>query len=587
MFDYKDEVEYDYLVVGSGVAGLFAALKAARSAPQDKTKLRVALVTKANLEESNTRYAQGGIAAAVASTDSPAAHIEDTLIAGADLCKRSAVEILCEEAPTRIADLLSLGVPFDRDYDKSPSLELALGREGAHSAHRILHAGGDATGFHIEVTLCRAVRTCPNIDIFEETFVETLLLDGERVAGALLRRADGSIVSLSALVTVLASGGAGQLYTFTTNPTVATGDGMALAYRAGAALADLEFYQFHPTALVLPGEVATFLVSEAVRGEGAILRRVEADGSAGVAFMPEYDPRADLASRDIVARAITTEMARSGLPYVYLDATHLPAEVLRTRFPTIDQFCLEHGLDFTVQPLPIAPAAHYMMGGIATDTWGATTVPGLFACGETACTGVHGANRLASNSLLEGLVFGQRLVERVEELRVRATGGRFALLHCLAEQAAMAKVELETGNLTVIEETSANTFPDSELELTPAIALTLAALQAQMWQAVGLVRDAKGLQQAEKTLTTWLEVAEHSAQLARQQPGISETERRSILELANLVLLGRLMSQAALRRVESRGSHFRQDFPHTLEKWQQCLILSKPVLALLTSANGR
>jgi L-aspartate oxidase len=358
---------------------------------------------------------------------------------------------------------------------------------------------------------------------------------------------------------------------------------LALAYQAGAALADLEFYQFHPTALMLPDGAPTFLVSEAVRGEGAILRRVNADGSAGQAFMTEYDPRADLASRDIVARAINTEMAKSGLPYVYLDATHLPAEVLRMRFPTIDQFCLEHGLDFTIQPLPIAPAAHYMMGGIATDTWGATTLPGLFACGEVACTGVHGANRLASNSLLEGLVFGQRLVERVEELRARAEGNHFALLHNLADQAVRAKIELEAGNISIVDHrTSA-----PEMPYTPTPELTLAALQAQMWQAVGLVREADCLQQAENILTKWLEIAEHAAQVARQQPGMSEMERRSILELANLVLLGRLMAQAALRRTESRGGHYRQDFPATLENWQQRLILSQPVSELLIAAKSR
>lgn len=568
------KAKYDYLIIGSGIAGLFTALRAAQSVA--KTGGRVALVTKAHLEESNTRYAQGGIAAAVAPTDSPASHVEDTLIAGAGLCKPEAVQILCEEAPARIADLLKVGVPFDREHSNPTEAapKLALGREGAHSANRILHAGGDATGYHIEISLCRAVRECPNLDLFEQTFVENLLTDdeGERVTGAQGRKADGSSLTLTARVTILASGGAGQLYAYTTNPAVATGDGLALAYRAGATLADLEFYQFHPTALVLPG-APTFLISEAVRGEGATLRRVKADGSAGDAFMLEYDPRGDLASRDVVARAITTEMAQSGLPYVYLDATHLPAEVLQERFPTINRFCLEHGLDFTRQPLPVAPAAHYFMGGVATDTWGATSIPGLFACGEVACTGVHGANRLASNSLLEGLVFGQRIVERVEQLRGEAGNNETALLKQLEIQAQALQAGLEVKNVNVTPETGHSSEVAAKLP-------TLSGLQALMWSKVGLVRDAAGLREAEATLQSWVQLAEEAA---FHQPDLTETERRQAFELANLALLGRLMARAALLREESRGGHYRRDFPEAREEWLKQITLSaKPAIALVS-----
>ncbi len=579
--------EYDYLVIGSGIAGLFTALKAAQF--QGTKARRVALVTKANLEESNTRYAQGGIAAAVAPSDSPAAHIEDTLIAGAGLCKPEAVKILCEEAPARIADLLSVGVPFDRKHgsggnkdEEAP--ELALGREGAHSANRILHAGGDATGFHIEISLCRAIKECPTIDVFEQTFVDQLLIEDERVTGALLRKADGTTVAVSALVTVLASGGAGQLYTYTTNPAVATGDGMALAYRAGAALADVEFYQFHPTALVMP-DAPTFLVSEAVRGEGAILRRVKTDGSAGDAFMTEYDPRADLASRDIVARAITTEMAKNQRPYVYLDATHIPAAVLRERFPTIDRFCRDHGLDFTVQPMPVAPAAHYMMGGVATDTWGATTMPGLFACGEVACTGVHGANRLASNSLLEGLVFGQRIVERVEAIRAQVGEDKFGLLTGLAEQAESSRIELEADSIYGAVETAEPT-PDAGINHKASVP-TLSEFQAEMWQKVGLVRDAENLRQAVRILEDWAQAAQEAA-LETNQGNVSlssETAQRQMMELANLTRLGWLMAQAALTRTESRGGHFRRDYPTAREHWRQRIVFTQPVPKLLVGSR--
>ena len=554
---------YDYLVIGSGVAGLFTALSAAELTLRTPFSggapaTRIALVTKARLEESNTRYAQGGIAAAVAPTDSPAAHIEDTLIAGAGLCDRAAVEILCNDAPARIADLLRIGVPFDRAANN----DISLGREGAHGANRILHAGGDATGFHIEAALCRAVRACANITIYEETFVDDLTQAGGRVTGAVLRDKSGAAQEVAATFTILASGGAGQLYTYTTNPAVATGDGMAVAYRAGAALSDLEFYQFHPTALAIPG-APTFLVSEAVRGEGATLRAVNADGSAGRAFMLDYDPRGDLASRDVVSRAIASEMAKSGTAYVYLDATHIPAETMRLRFPTIDRFCQDHSLDFTAQPMPVAPAAHYFMGGIVTDTWGATTLPGLYACGEAACTGVHGANRLASNSLLEGLVFGRRIVE--------------GSIHHRTASSLLDKEPQRKDGEAIIEASDTLQFsaltPPSFLGKGAGGLGSLAELQALMWRTVGLVRDAAGLAEAVATLDVWAETTRQ----ATQQPDLSEAQRRTAAELANLALLGLLMARAALEREESRGGHFRADYPTTRSAWQHHIVQTQPV----------
>ncbi|MGP9844936.1 FAD-binding protein [Brachybacterium sp. 107] len=418
----------DLLVIGSGIAGLTAALHAARS-------VDVLLVTKTALVEGSTRYAQGGIAGAIDPSDTPAEHAQDTLSAGAGLCDAEAVRVLCEEGPAAIADLIDRGVVFDRAHDLDPAGELdpdpdpageldpypdpesaaarslyALGLEGAHSRPRILHAGGDATGRAIEDALAGAVRALTavpsgstargSLTLREDTALVDLLLEGGRVSGAELLAADGTRLAVRARATLLATGGAGQLFSHTTNPAVSTGDGIAAAWRAGAAVEDLEFYQFHPTALAAPG---SFLISEAVRGEGAVLR-----DEHGRRFLPAIDPRVELAPRDVVARAIAQVMAAQDGRPVVLDATGIGAQRLRERFPTIDAAVRGAGFDWGREPVPVTPAAHYWMGGIRTDLDGRTTLPGLLAAGECARTGVHGANRLASNSLLEGAVFGAR-----------------------------------------------------------------------------------------------------------------------------------------------------------------------------------
>ena len=517
---------YDYIVIGSGIAGLFTALLASKHGT-------VLVLTKAALEESNTRYAQGGIAAAMSPADSPRLHYEDTIAAGGGLCDERAVEVLTREAPGRIRDLLALNVPFDR-HDG----ELLLGLEGAHRARRVLHAGGDATGFHIERTLCRALRDA-GVEVIEGCFVTDIVINEGRATGVRALADKGSDLAeprvMSGCHIVLASGGAGQLFSHTTNPLVATGDGLALAFRAGAELADIEFYQFHPTALAIPG-FPSFLISEAVRGEGAYLRNAD-----GERFMLRVDTRGELAPRDVVARAISAEMLRCGTTQVFLDLSHLPRKTVRSRFPTIDAYCSNAGLDMTLDPLPVAPAAHYLMGGVQTNLWGETRVPGLYACGEVACTGVHGANRLASNSLLEGLVFGARIVERTTRQTAR-------------------EASLADANALRISETavSANQRPIEKP--------SLAALQKLMWDQVGLVRDEADLCAARAELADWQHV-------------LPEPSTPADHELKNLILIGRLMATAALERRESRGGHSRRDFPDEDPQWKRHILLSRAATA--------
>jgi len=506
---------YDYIVIGSGIAGLFTALRASQHG-------RVLVVTKSTLEESNTRYAQGGLAAAIASDDSPRLHGEDTIAAGAGLCDPGAVDVLTREAPARIQDLLGLDVPFDRQDGA-----LALGLEGAHRARRVLHAGGDATGAHIEQSLCRAIRAT-TVSVLENCFVTEIVVEEGRAAG--VRTLDSRIHR--GRFVVLASGGAGQLFAHTTNPEVATGDGLALAYRAGAELTDLEFYQFHPTALAVP-DFPTFLISEAVRGEGAYLRNAK-----GARFMLDVDPRGDLAPRDAVARAIMAEMRHFGAPHVFLDLSHLPEERVRRRFPTIDAYCRKAGFDMMTDALPVAPAAHYLMGGVRTSLWGETSVPGLYACGEAAATGAHGANRLASNSLLEGLVFAARVV-------AHTTG-------CAVREEPLTNVEA----VRIVE-----TEPDHSRGQggTPP---ERPALQAVMWDRVGLMRDEAGLKAAHAMLGAW-------------QGALPEPRDAVDYELRNMVLLGLLMARAALERRESRGAHSRSDFPNARPEWQRHIVVSR------------
>ncbi|MCH8064287.1 MAG: L-aspartate oxidase [Chloroflexi bacterium] len=506
-------MRYDYIIAGSGIAGLYAALLAREHGS-------VLILTKGSIDECNTRYAQGGIAAAVGPDDSPELHLRDTIAAGAGLVDEEAASILVSEAAERIRDLARFGVPFD-----SVDGAVALGREGAHSQARILHAGGDATGAHIELSLSSLARMS-QITIKEFCQVEEIVFeDGAAAAVETLDTRTNTRETFEGRAIVLAMGGCGQLYRVSTNSEVATGDGVAVAYRAGAEVMDMEFIQFHPTALRLPG-VPVFLISEAVRGEGASL--IDADGRR---FMPSYDERAELASRDIVARAIHTELAASGADRVYLDITHLPPEKVSARFPQIYRYCLEHGLDITKEPIPVSPAAHYAMGGVRTNVWGETTVPGLYACGECACVAVHGANRLASNSLLETVVFARRVVERT-----------------LEEENGRGTVDRTPSAIALSQPGPGETPPPDRPEL-----------QALMWEQVGIVRDEQPLRQATVALSAW-------------QSALPPPSDRPGHELANLVLCGRLTAEAALLREESRGAHYRRDFPEPREEWRRHIV---------------
>lgn len=506
------------IIVGSGIAGLIAALKLSR-------RFRVTLVTKSEIAKSNTRWAQGGIAAAVFPDDSVAEHVADTMRAGAGLCNREAVEVLCSEGPARIADLVRLGVPFDeRDGG------LARGLEAAHSHARVLHARGDATGLSIEMTLVRALRQA-DVEVLDHTFACDLSLRDGRVTGLRIITENGERRELQADTVILASGGAGQMYLHTTNPAGATGDGIAMALRAGAELADLEFYQFHPTALAVP---ETFLVSEAVRGEGAVLVDIH-----GHQFMQTLHPDGELAPRDVVARGIALQMAAQGGSPVLLDATRLGAEFLARRFPSIDAACRSRGLNWAEDPIPVTPAAHYWMGGVLTDLWGRTSIPGLFAVGEAACTGVHGANRLASNSLLESLVFAWRCADSIQE-----------------------NLSTSPGPMTAREiEHPIEVPPSSESSSARTTLSDRKQLQSLMWNTVGIERSGRDMSSALEQLDSWR---------------VEATDVPS-LETANLLELARVTIRAALTRRESRGAHYRDDYPERSPDWQHSLVFKQQV----------
>jgi L-aspartate oxidase len=521
-----EEVPYDYVVVGSGIAGLFTAVLASEQG-------RVAVVTKGTLSQTNTRWAQGGIAAAIAADDTAALHAADTLVAGAGLCDPEAVRVLCAEGPARIRDLIHAGVDFD-----TVDGVISLAMEGAHSRRRVLHARGDATGAEIEHALTRrAVRSGAQL-LEHPRLLDLAVTDGRCTGCTVLDLNTKQVRRLSARHVVLATGGGGYLFAHTTNPPVATADGVAVALRAGAEVADLEFFQFHPTALMLSG-APRFLISEAARGDGAHLRNTR-----GERFMPRYDSRAELAPRDIVSRAILTELEATGEPHVWLDLTHLDPARVEGHFPTIARVCRRYGIEITRQPIPVAPAAHYMIGGIRTDVWGRTSLSGLFAAGECASTGVHGANRLASNSLLEAVVFARRIVD--------------ASLGVLAPAPAPPPGPEETEEAPPLEVSTLPSLPVGAESTPKPAAPTSARIRALLWERVSITRDAAGLEEAEATLRRWL-------------AGYRPRATRPSVELANALLVGWEMTRAALRRRESRGAHYRDDYPQTLSAWRRRL----------------
>ena len=499
----------DFVIIGSGIAGLRAAIACASAG-------RVVILTKSEPGAGSTGYAQGGIAAAVGSDDSPARHAADTIAAGDGLADERAVRVLVEEGPRYVRELIDWGAAFDRADDGSPD----LAREGAHGVRRVLHAK-DATGREIARALAARLASQPAVTVVDHALAIQLIVSDGRAMGVRFLDAEGRLSEVRTRTTLIATGGAGQVYRETTNPRVATGDGIALAYLAGARVCDLEFVQFHPTALAVP-EAPRYLLSEALRGEGARLIN-----DAGEVFMARYDPAGDLAPRDRVARAIVTEAERTGAP-VYLTLSHLPAETTRARFPLITSLCSRAGLDLATDRLPVGPAAHYFMGGVETDLDGRTTLPGLYAAGEVACTGVHGANRLASNSLLEGLVFGGRA------------------------GAAMAS-ETEAGSAAGTKPVPVP--PDPPATGSPIeIPIAEPALRDLMWKRAGVFRDRRGLETALNALDpAWLVL---EAQLREGRSFTPGTWR-----LASLLVVARLVAKAALRREESRGAHARSDFP--------------------------
>jgi L-aspartate oxidase len=522
--------QYDALILGSGAAGQSIALLLA-------DRLRVALVTKRELADSASSLAQGGIAAVLDTADSVEAHIRDTFTAGAGLCDPAATRFVVEHSRKAIAWLIARGVPFTREDDSE--LGFHLTREGGHSHRRIIHAA-DATGAAVQTTLSEAVRAHPNIDIYERHIAIDLIL-GERVGqpglgcvGAYaLDIQNGHVVTFSARSTVLATGGTGKVYLFTTNPDVATGDGVAMAWRAGCRVRNMEFIQFHPTCLYHP-QAKSFLISEAVRGEGGLLKLP--DGSR---FMPAHDERAELAPRDIVARAIDFEMKKHGLDCVYLDISHKPADWLREHFPNIHARCLELGIDITREPIPVVPAAHYSCGGIVTDLAARTDVPNLYTVGESAGTGLHGANRLASNSLLECLVFGEA-----------------------AAQDILSRPPVPIPPLPAWDESQVANA-DEEVVL----AHNWAELRQAMWDYVGIVRTNKRLQRARNRIRL----------LAREIEEFYSSFRVSndLIELRNLVVTADLIVSCALHRHESRGLHYSLDYPATLPRARDT-VLSPP-----------
>jgi L-aspartate oxidase len=506
----------DYVVVGSGVAGLRAAIELS-------DKGSVLVLAKSDLSDSATSWAQGGIAVALSDEDEISLHEQDTIHAGDGLCRADAVALLVEEGPKYITQLIEWGTEFDRAGTK-----LAFTREAAHSRSRILHAHGDSTGREISRALLARAHTIPHLHLRAHAFTTSLIVESGAVVGVrFVDELDGSIHEVRAGAVLLATGGLGRIYRETTNPDVATGDGMAIAYEAGAVLSDMEFMQFHPTALAVKG-APRFLLSEALRGEGGVLRNVNLDR-----FMKKYNEAQELAPRDIVARAIVSEMHRTDTGYVYLDMTKKTEEFLKKRFPRIYETCLGYGLDLATDMAPVCPAAHYMMGGVKTDLWGRTSLPGLYAAGETADTGVHGANRLASNSLLEGLVFGARSGQAMMK------DAPVTKRHAVGLPGSPAP---KPSNSTTAQPNAKSTGGRPH---PPAFD----KIRDTMWRQVGIMRDGKDLAGA-------------VTQLQAMEMPKCEKPGRADCEMRNLHSLALLMARSALAREESRGSHYRSDFPY-------------------------
>jgi L-aspartate oxidase len=527
-------LQTDFLVLGSGIAGLSFALRAARHG-------EVTLVTKRARDDAATSWAQGGVAAVLSPDDSFDRHIEDTEQAGAGLCHHVVVDLCVREGPNDVRWLMELGAVFSKGEDGA----LDLGREGGHTARRVVHAG-DITGREIERALLEAVKRTPNIRLLEwQMAVDLITLSKfggpDQCAGAyVLDERQGTVETVIARATVLATGGAGKVYLYTTNPDVATGDGVAMAYRAGAEIANMEFFQFHPTCLYHP-KAKSFLISEALRGEGAVLRLTDGD-----AFMKRHHPMADLAPRDVTARAIDYEMKRTGSDHVLLDISAKPADFVRERFPNIHAECLKLGIDITREPMPVVPAAHHMCGGVTSDLHGRTTLPGLWVVGEVACTGLHGANRLASNSLLEGLVFGRRAAER------------------LASEIA----ELRTAPRPEVPDWQIGSAVASDEQVV--VSHNWDELRRAMWNYVGIVRSNARLRRAARRVALLEEeIREYYWR---------HLVTRDLLELRNIATVAELVIASAASRRESRGLHYTIDYPETVPEFAADTVMKRGVM---------